>query len=92
MPHKGRKGGAHDERTRECRVCGQGKKMLFRCKWRKDQRQWDFVCRVCWPSVSGAESSRHATLGSDGMALIPNTHYRYGGTWKAVIGDVPPDD
>ena len=42
MPHRGKKGGAHDERTRECRVCGQGKKMLFRCKWRKNQRQWEF--------------------------------------------------
>ena len=26
---------------------------LYRCKYKENQNDWHFVCRPCWPKISG---------------------------------------
>ena len=72
---------ATDYRTKNCAVCDEGVYVAFRVRY-DESRQWKFVCKGCWPSVSGRKSSRE--LGDEeGQG---NPLYTYGGTWKSVIG------
>mmetsp|Transcript_46219 Transcript_46219/g.114985 ORF Transcript_46219/g.114985 Transcript_46219/m.114985 type:complete len:83 (-) Transcript_46219:212-460(-) len=78
-------------RRRVDALTAQARRDIGRALQRPD-RNSGAICSVSLvlPSVCGADSSRHATVGSDGMAM-PSSQ-TYGGTWKAVIGDVPRDD
>eukprot|EP00297_Palpitomonas_bilix_P020965 CAMPEP_0113874444 /NCGR_PEP_ID=MMETSP0780_2-20120614/4337_1 /TAXON_ID=652834 /ORGANISM="Palpitomonas bilix" /LENGTH=56 /DNA_ID=CAMNT_0000860217 /DNA_START=104 /DNA_END=271 /DNA_ORIENTATION=+ /assembly_acc=CAM_ASM_000599 len=53
-----------------CDLCKEAKDLLYRCRIDKTKK-WHFVCKKCWPSVSGGVV--------DGDAQHP--HYQYGGTW-----------
>lgn len=62
--------------------------------------KWKFVCRDCWPSISGTGYLEDAERGKkkeraetreeecrSESPRRPNPHYIYGGTWKATIGE-----
>lgn len=43
-----------DARHKLCAVCEQPVQLAYRCRW-DSSRQWRFVCRPCWPSISGSD-------------------------------------
>lgn len=85
-----------------CAVCDQHAELAYRCKWERNQGEWRFVCRPCWPQISGVgylEKRQSSDPGDDdpSNAAGASTHeganarggnpsYRYGGTWKSTTG------
>ena len=69
-------------RSKLCEICKEQKEHLFRCQW-EESRKWRFVCKTCWPIVSGSKSSKESLFNNDGSARAMNPLYVYGGTWKA---------
>ena len=49
----GAKGKEAQKRSKACAICNKEVSLAYRCKWRADQGDWQFVCRPCWPQVSG---------------------------------------
>jgi hypothetical protein len=77
-----RQDGRRKKREKLCEVCNEQKDHLFRCQW-DDSKKWRFVCKPCWPIVSGSKSSKEPLYNKDGTTKPPNPLYVYGGTWKA---------
>ncbi len=52
-------------RTKMCFVCKQEVQLAYRCKFEERQRDWRFVCRPCWPMISGSEYLEKNRAGVD---------------------------
>eukprot|EP00596_Hydrurales_sp_CCMP1899_P010396 CAMPEP_0119053374 /NCGR_PEP_ID=MMETSP1177-20130426/74392_1 /TAXON_ID=2985 /ORGANISM="Ochromonas sp, Strain CCMP1899" /LENGTH=340 /DNA_ID=CAMNT_0007033313 /DNA_START=233 /DNA_END=1255 /DNA_ORIENTATION=- len=74
-------GSGSSERSKVCAVCIVDKTHLFRCQW-DASKQWKFVCKDCWSTVSGSASTKAPLKTADGTPKPANPLYRYGGTWK----------
>ena len=40
------------ERLKNCSICEKIVELAYRCKYKENQKDWDFVCRPCWPKGS----------------------------------------
>ena len=77
-------------RQKSCDVCGKVVVLAYRCRWDKTKK-WRFVCRPCWPSISGQgylenAGKRAREGGASTNSNLGNPLYQYGGTWKVAIG------
>jgi len=86
---KNRQGSTFSEnkRIKLCAICEGEVELAYRCKYKKDEQDWSFVCRECWPSASGTgylEKNEREKSGDP--ACRSNPYYVYGGTWKATTG------
>ena len=64
--------------SKPCTICNTPSDLLIRCQV-DSSKEWNMVCKGCWPSVSGGVT--------DGDADHP--HYRYGGLWKNRYAAAP---
>lgn len=71
-------------RLKICAVCSKQVSLAYRCRWDKS-KNWRFVCRPCWPQISGQSYLEEAAPGLL-AANLGNPLYQYGGTWKAAVG------
>lgn len=88
-------------RSKQCNVCQDDVELAYRVRY-DESRAWRFVCRPCWPKVSGqgylevgqmlrGRETASDTAEIENVSLPPteqaNPFYQYGGTWKATIGE-----
>ena len=50
------------ERLKNCSICEKIVELAYRCKYKENQKDWDFVCRPCWPKGSFCSESTGAFL------------------------------
>ena len=58
-------------RLKQCAVCNTTVELAYRCKYLPKQTDWRFVCRPCWPTVSGTgylEEKRNLKPNKEGNA------------------------